>query len=160
MNPTSMRRFVCGQLGRAALALALITADGRAWGQARPAPAGTVEHAAALVRSRDFEQAAAMLRGVLLVDPTNRRAKEMLAFALESMGDLEGERHVRSALAAEFPDDLRIQTDYGRVLERSGEDGGALRAYRRARELDAERRAPRLAAAIERMTGRTPPQGR
>src|SRR5437667_180129 len=82
----------------------------------------------------------------------------MLAFALESKGDLEGERRVRSALAAEFPDDPRIQTDYGRVLERSGEEPGALRAYRRARALSAGRPAPDLDAAIERMKGRTAPE--
>ncbi len=148
------RRFARGALGVAALAFWLIAAGGRAWGQA-PTPAHALERAAALVRTRAFDRAAAMLRGVLSVDPTNRGAMEMLAFALESKGDLEGERRVRSALATEVPDDPRIQTDYGRVLERSGEEPGALRAYRRARELIAGRPAPDLDAAIERMKGRT-----
>ena len=138
----------------ATLALALITA-GPARGQAPSTPAGTLERAATLVRARAFGQAAAMLRDVLSADPANRGAKEMLAFALESMGDLEGERQVRSALVAEFPGDPRIQADYGRVLERSGEESGALRAYRRARELNARGPAPGLDAAIERMRGRT-----
>ena len=144
-----------GWLVRAGLALVLTTAGGRAWAQAPSAPAGTLERAAALVRAREFEQAAAMLRDLLSVDPANRRAKELLAFDLESMGDLEGERRVRSALAVEFPNDPRIQADYGRVLERSGDDGGALRAYRRARELSVGRPPPELDAAIERMSGRT-----
>lgn len=150
------RRSSYGRCGIAALALAWIMAGGRAWGgQAPSAPAGTLERAAALIRARAFEQAAAMLRDVLSVDPTNRRAKEMLAFDLESRGDLKGERQVRSVLAAEFPRDSRIQADYGRVLERSGEEGEALRAYRRALELSADRAAPELNAAIERMRGRT-----
>src|SRR5437867_1627856 len=152
------RRLARGTLGVAALAFWLIAAGGRAWGQAPPARAIALERAAALVRTRAFDRAAAVLRGVLSADPWNRGAQEMLAFALESKGDLEGERRVRSALAEEFPDDPRIQTDYGRVLERSGEEPGALRAYRRARALSAGRPAPDLDAAIERMKGRTAPE--
>jgi len=139
----------------AVLALVWITVGGRAWGQAPPASAGTLERAAALVQAREFEQALGLLRDLVSVDPANRGAMELLAFDLESIGDLEGERRVRSALAAEFPDDPRIQADYGRVLERSGEEGAALQAYRRARELSAGRPAPELEAAIERMRGRT-----
>ncbi|HYQ88248.1 MAG TPA: hypothetical protein VEU09_01315 [Candidatus Binatia bacterium] len=139
----------------AVLALWLITAGGRAWGQVPPAPAIALERAAALVRSHAFDQAVVLLRGLLSADPTNRGAQEMLAFALESKGDLEGERRVRTALVAEFPGDPRIQTDYGRVLERAGDEGGALRAYRRARDLSAGGPAPDLDAAIERMKGRT-----
>src|SRR6267143_2587632 len=148
------RRFAWSTLG-VGLAFWLIAAGGRAWGQVPPATGLALERAAALVRTHAFDRAAATLRGVLSVDPTNRGAQEMLAFALESKGDLESERRVRSALAAEFPDDPRIQTDYGRVLERSGEEAGALRAYRRARELSAGRPASDLDAAIERMKGRT-----
>jgi len=186
MDPATRLPPVCGRLGKAALAVALIAAGGRAWGQvpsataatagravvppARAAPspltgpadtsppsppAGTLERAALLLKNRSFEQAATMLRRLLSVDPANRRAKEMLAFDLESMGDLKGELEVRSALAAELPNDPRIQTDYGRVLERSGDVGGALRAYRRARALSAGRPPPELDAAIERMSGRT-----
>ena len=152
----AMRRRLVGAARKVAvLALVLIVAGGQAWGQAPPAPHGTLERAATLIQARAFEQAAAVLRDLLSVDPANRGAKEMLAFDLESMGDLEGERQVRSALAAEFPDDPRIQADYGRVLERSGDEGGALRAYARARELSAGGPAPELEAAIERMRGRT-----
>jgi hypothetical protein len=155
MNPTPRRSFVWSRSSRAALVLALITAAAPAWGNVPSPPAGALDRASALVQARAFDQAAATLRDLLSVDPSNRRAKEMLAFALESMGDLEGERQVRSGLAAEFPDDPRIQADYGRVLERSGEEGAALRAYRRARALSAGRPPPELDAAIERMSGRT-----
>jgi tetratricopeptide (TPR) repeat protein len=151
------------------LALVVMTANGRAWGQAvfTPTPAATragarqhqesapLERASTVIQRREFEQAAVILRELLSVDPDNRNAKELLAFALESMRDLAGERQVRSALAAEYPDDARIQADYGRVLERSGDEAGALRAYRRARELRAGTSAPELDAAIARMRGRT-----
>ena len=150
MDPARQRHFVCG----ACLALALIVAGETAWGQAPSAPARSLERAAAMIQARAFEQAAAMLRELLSVDSGNRDAKELLAFSLESMGDLEGERQVRAALAAESPGDPRLQADYGRVLERSGDQTGALRAYRRARELSGGR-APELDAAIERMRGRT-----
>jgi len=138
----------------ATLMLVLLAAGGRAWGEP-PALEGMRERASALIRARDFDQAAAMLRRILLSDPANREAKEMLAFALESAGDLQGERRVRSELASEYPDDPRVQADYGRVLERSREDPGALQAYRRARQLSAGGSTAELDAAIERMKGRT-----
>jgi len=87
------RRFARGTLGVAAVAFWLITAGGRAWGQVPPATGLALQRAAALVRTRAFDRAAATLRGVLSVDPTNRGAQEMLAFALESKGDLEGGLH-------------------------------------------------------------------
>ena len=149
-----------GTLARAALvgaafALVLVTGSGRAFAQAPSAPPASLERAAALVRARAFVPAAAMLRKLLETDPANRAAQEMLAFALESSGDLAGERKVRSALAARFPEDAQVQADYGRVLERSGEDGAALRAYRRARAASAGQAAAELDAAIQRMAGRT-----
>jgi tetratricopeptide (TPR) repeat protein len=150
-----VRPFIFGRLINAALALALMTAGGQASGQAPPVPAGNLERAEAMVETGAFEPAATMLRQLLSVDPANRRAQEMLAFALESLGDLEGERQVRSDLATQYPGEARIQSDYGRVLERSGDDAGALRAYRRARELSGAAPAPELDAAIERMRGRT-----
>src|SRR5206468_3579054 len=101
-------RFICGRRALVMLALGLIMAGGQAWGQAPPAPGATLERAATLVRARAFEQAAAVLRDLLSVDPANRGAREMLAFDLESMGDLAGELQVRSGLAADFPDDPRI----------------------------------------------------
>lgn len=142
--------------GGAVLALTLVAPSERAWGQAPAAAGDSLERAAAaLVEAHAFDRAAAVIREQLAIDPSNRHARELLAFTLESSGDLHGERHVRSALAREFPDDPGIQTDYGRVLERSGDEVGALRTYRRARALDAGRPNPPLDAAIERMRGRT-----
>src|SRR5438093_11853554 len=103
MNPGSPRHSVCERLAAAAVALAAILASGPVWGQVTPTPAGALERAAALIQDREFAQAEGVLREILEVDPPNRRAKEMLAFALESKGDLDGDRDVRSALASEFP---------------------------------------------------------
>ena len=158
MNSSTRSHLVRGLQGAAALVLALIATGQPARGQAPSAPAGGLERAGALLRARAFEQARTVLRELLLVDPANRQAKELLAFDLESMGDLDGERRVRSALAGEFPDDPRIQADFGRVLERSGDEAAALRAYRRARELSAGAQALELNAAIERVQGLTAPE--
>lgn len=148
--PASSRWF-----GRAAIVLAMAIAGGPARGEEAPASAASLDRAAALVEDRSFDRAAAVLRRILSADPANRRAREMLAFALESNGDLEGERRVRSDLAVEFPSDPRVLADYGRVLERSGDEGEALRAYRRARELSDGRSNRDLDTAIRRMRGRT-----
>ena len=108
-----------------------------------------------LLQSREFERAAISLQRLLATDPGDRPAREMLAFALESMGKIREERRVRAALAADFPDEPAIQAGYGRVLERSGDAAGALRAYRRARELEPAAAASELDAAIERTRERS-----
>src|SRR5262245_1464573 len=161
MDDRIYRRVARRTLAAAALALLLFGAKAEAG--AAPAPAGesfgssarVVERAAERIRAREYAPAAALLRDVLAADPDNRRAKELLAFALESTGDIEGERRVRSVLAAEFPTDPRVQSDYGRVLERSGKEGEALQAYRRARDRSDAVSARDLDQAIDRMRGRT-----
>ena len=179
-----MQHLVCRARDGASIVIALLSASGAAWAQAAsarnpgllsppgargrtapsplgvqaasaPAAAETLQRAESLVHSGAPLPAIEMLHAILAIDPTNRRARELLAFALESAGDLGEERKVRSALAQEFPADPRIQADYARVLERSGEEAGALRAYRRARELSGGTSVPELDAAIERMRGRT-----
>jgi len=135
--------------------VALAGAGERALAGLPAAAPDSLERAAQLVQVRAFPQADALLRRLLVTDPSNRRAQELLAFSLESSGDLAGERAVRSSLAREYPDDARIQADYGRVLERSGEDVAAMRAYQRARALDPARASPELDQAIERMRGRS-----
>ena len=148
-------RWIVEVIGQAALMIALGAGGGRALAEP-PAPSpDSLERASELVRAHEFEHADALLRRLLATAPSDRRAQELLAFALESSGDLAGERAVRSALAREFPDDPLIQADYGRVLERSGEGVAALRAYERARALDPARADPGLDRAIERMRGRS-----
>src|SRR5258705_9234440 len=100
MDPGQRRRFDCGRLGMAALALALVTAGGRAWGEAPSAPAGTVERAAGLVKKRSFEQTAAMVPRLLSVDPADPRGKGKLALDLEPMGDVKGGGDGAAALGA------------------------------------------------------------
>lgn len=140
-----------------ALVLAFNWAEGRDHG-VPAASAGTLEDASALIRTGAFDRAADLLQRVIASEPSNRQAREMLAFALESTGDLEGERRVRASLARDFPVDARLQVDYARVLERSGDESGALQRYRRARELEGGRAAPDLDLAIDRMRGRTSPE--
>ncbi|MGH9868509.1 MAG: tetratricopeptide repeat protein [Candidatus Polarisedimenticolia bacterium] len=136
------------------LALAGNAAGDRVWGQAPLNSVATLDQAASLIQARAFERAAIVLRNLLSVDPDDRRAMELLAFALESAGDLDGEREVRSTLAAAFPGDARIQADYGRVLERSGDERGALTAYLHARSLSPDTPDRELDTAIDRMKGR------
>jgi len=145
---------LCTGFGRAVLILALVGAGGSA-SAAPPAAPGDVERAGALIRAREFGEALAVLRHALTLDPANRQAREMLAFAFESSGDLADERRTRAALVNDFPDDARLHADYGRVLERSGEDAEALREYQRARALDPVRIDPDLDRAVERTRGRT-----
>jgi hypothetical protein len=140
----------------AVLALLLSTAGAHARsGESPTLTSGTLQRAEILIRGHAFGPAADSLSQLLSVDPSNRRAKELLAFALESTGELERELRVRAALAAEYAGDAGTQADYGRALERSGDDGAALQAYSRARKLSANAPAPGLDAAIERMRGRT-----
>ena len=144
-------------LGGAVLALLLGGAGNKAWSSAPPSP-DPLEHAAALVRAGEPDSAVVLLRRMLAVDPSHRRAREILAFALESSGALADERRVRAALAADYPRDAGLVADYGRVLERAGDARGALRAYRRAQEMSPAGATPELDAAVERMNGRTAPE--
>jgi hypothetical protein len=148
------RRIRRHRMAAVALTLAL-AAGGDAWILAARPLAASVELAAKLIAEREFNEAASILREVVFANPSNREAREMLAYALESAGDREGERQVRAALARDFPDNARVHSDYGRVLERSGADSEALVEYRRARELTPEKSDPELDAAIDRMEGRT-----
>jgi hypothetical protein len=112
----------------------------------------TLDRAAQLIEARALDQAMTLLDGVLAGDPTNRRARELLAFALESAGDFKRELRVRVALVADYPNDAQIQAAYGRVLERIGDERAALHEYQRARELDGA--DAELEKAIDRLRGR------
>lgn len=139
----------------ASLVMGLWAASGQAGAAPTPSQADDLAQASALIREGAYDRATVLLRSRLRVDPSDRRAKEMLAFALESQGDLEGERAVRRDLAMAYPQDPGLQAGYARVLERSRQGGAALSAYRRARALTADDSAQDLDAAIERMRGRT-----
>ena len=114
-----------------------------------------IDRAAALIEARAFDQATIALEAVLARKPSDRRARELLAFVFESTGAIDRERQVRAALAADYPSDAQIQAALGRVLERAGDERGALTTYRRARGLAGSARAADIDAAIERMDGQT-----
>jgi tetratricopeptide (TPR) repeat protein len=126
-------------------------------------PAGTpadaevaINHADAHLLWRDWAGAERLLRRFLDRSPDNLRARHMLAWALEAQGNLPAELAVRSRLAEDDPS-LEAQRDYGRALERAGDDAGALRAYRSATAVAAAPDAT-LTAARDRMRYRLTPE--
>jgi tetratricopeptide (TPR) repeat protein len=68
--------------------------------------------------NKDWEGGARVLRRYLALDPKNVRGREMLAWALEADGDLDGELAVRRELATDQPT-AQNKRDYGRALERA-----------------------------------------
>ena len=68
--------------------------------------------------NKDWSGGARLLRRYLALEPKNVRAREMLAWALEAGGDLDGELEVRASLAADQPT-VANKRDYGRALERA-----------------------------------------
>jgi tetratricopeptide (TPR) repeat protein len=78
--------------------------------------------------NKDWEGGAQVLRRYLALDPQNVRGREMLAWALEADGDLDGELAVRRSLVADHPTAAN-QKDYGRALERASNYRGAEAQY-------------------------------
>jgi tetratricopeptide (TPR) repeat protein len=103
------------------------------WPPANQPPDAEValNHADAHLLAKDWEGAARLLRRFLERSPGNLRARHMLAWALESEGDLAGELAVRAPLAADDPS-FDAQRDYGRALERAGDFRDALHSYQAA----------------------------
>ena len=103
------------------------------WPPANQPPDAEValNHADAHLLRKDWAGAARLLRRFLKGAPDNLRARHMLAWALESKGDLSGELSVRARLAVDDPS-FEAQRDYGRALERNGDYGDALLSYQAA----------------------------
>jgi tetratricopeptide (TPR) repeat protein len=116
----------------------------------------SIHHAESDLLAHDGHGAQRVLRAALARAPNHPRARELLASSLEVTGDLNDELVLRETLAHDAATS-RSWFDYGRALERSGDDAAALRAYRRARALadGAARTDPELASALRRMTLRT-----
>src|SRR5262249_2943610 len=81
--------------------------------------------------NKDWEGGAKVLHTYLALDPKNVRGREMLGWALEASGDLDGELDVRRGLALDQPTSAN-QRDYGRALERASNFRAARTEYERA----------------------------
>jgi tetratricopeptide (TPR) repeat protein len=100
----------------------LVLSD-RVYEPMHPAPPSFDEEVAlnqadAHLLNKDWVGGARLLRRYLALDPKNVRGREMLAWALEADGDLDGELAVRRGLAEDQPTAAN-QYDYGRALERA-----------------------------------------
>src|SRR3954467_5126718 len=78
----------------------------------------SLNQADAHLLNKDWAGGARVLRRYLALDPKNLRGRQMLAWALEADGDLDGELAVRRSLVEDHPTP-ETQRDYGRALERA-----------------------------------------
>jgi Flp pilus assembly protein TadD len=115
-----------------------------------------LNHADAHLLVQDWTGAERLLRRFLQRSPDNLRARHMLAWALESTGDLPAEVSVRARLAVDDPS-FDAQRDYGRALERAGDYRDALRSYQAAADRASGPDAT-LTAARDRMRYRLTPE--
>jgi tetratricopeptide (TPR) repeat protein len=90
-----------------------------------------LNQADAHLMNKDWEGGARVLKRYLALDPKNVRGREMLAWALEADGDLQGELEVRRSLAQDLPTAIH-QKDYGRALERAANFRAASQQYHAA----------------------------
>jgi tetratricopeptide (TPR) repeat protein len=128
------------------------------WPSATSPPDAEValNHADAHLLAQDWAGAERVLRRFLERSPDNLRARHMLAWALESTGNLSAELSVRARLALDDPSP-DAQRDYGRALERAGDYRDALRSYEAAAGSGGAPDAT-LTAACDRMRYRLTPE--
>jgi tetratricopeptide (TPR) repeat protein len=126
-----------------------------------PAPKFDTEvglnQADAHLMNKDWPGAVAVLRRYVERDPKNLRAREMLAWALEASGDLDGELEVRQGLAADAPTAVNHR-DYGRALERAANYQAARDQYDDALRAGGNDPDGSLTVSAERMRYRTTPE--
>ncbi len=94
-----------------------------------------LNQADAHLMNKDWKGGVLVLRRYLALDPKNVRGREMMAWAMEADGDLDGELAVRRSLVDDQPTPEH-QRDYGRALERAANYRAASVHYGKA--LDAE----------------------
>src|SRR6185312_7861639 len=119
-----------------------------------------LNQADAHLMNKDWEGGARILKRYLSLDPKNVRGREMLAWALEADGDLEGELAVRRSLAEDLPTAVH-QKDYGRALERAANFRAASQQYHAALSATAtstEGPDNTLVVSYDRMHYRTTPE--
>jgi Flp pilus assembly protein TadD len=126
-----------------------------------PAPRFDAEvalnQADAHLMNKDWDGGERVLRRYTERDPKNVRAREMLAWALEAKGDLDGELVVRQSLAADVPTATNHR-DYGRALERAADFRAARDQYDGALRAGGTDPDGSLATSAERMRYRTTPE--
>ncbi|HET6149991.1 MAG TPA: tetratricopeptide repeat protein [Polyangia bacterium] len=115
-----------------------------------------LNQADAHLMNKDWAGGAKVLRRYLERDPKSTRGREMLAWALETTGDLDGELAVRASLAGDVPTPAN-RNDYGRALERASEFAGARDQYEGALQAGADP-AGTVATSALRMRLRTTPE--
>jgi hypothetical protein len=107
--------------------------------------------------NEDWMGGARVLRRYLALDPKSVRGREMLAWALEAGGDLEGEIDVRRSLSDDLPSPAHDR-DYGRALERTENFRAARDRYARAVAEAGSGADATLVTSYERMRFRTTPE--
>jgi tetratricopeptide (TPR) repeat protein len=95
-----------------------------------------LNQADAHLMNKDWEGGALVLRRYLALDPKSVRGREMMAWALEADGDLDGELAVRRSLVDDQPTPEH-QRDYGRALERAASFRAASIQYGHAMDAEA-----------------------
>lgn len=114
----------------------------------------TLQLVEAHLLASDWSAAEARLEAFLRDHPEHQRARDMLAWVLESRGKLDEELAVRGALANEWSTDPgRLTAEHARVLERDHQYPEALKAYRRADGLGVD-----VAESIDRLEGQLAPE--
>jgi len=116
-----------------------------------------INQADAHLMNEDWAGGAEVLRRYLDRDPKSIRAREMLAWALEAKGELDGELAVRKTLAEDEPTTSH-RRDYGRALERAANFRAAHREYDGALHLAGRDADVTLVTSTERMLYRTTPE--
>lgn len=126
-----------------------------------PAPKFDTEvalnEADAHLMNEDWTGGAEVLKRYLERDPKNVRGREMLAWALEASGDLDGELVVRRSLAEDQPTVIN-KKDYGRALERAANYRAAHQQYDGALSAAGRDADAGLVVSRERMLYRTTPE--
>jgi tetratricopeptide (TPR) repeat protein len=107
--------------------------------------------------NEDWTGGARLLRRYLALDGSNVRAREMLGWALEAEGDLDGELAVRGPLARDVPTAAH-RRDFGRALERAALFRAARDEYAGALAAGGPAPDATLAVSYQRMRLRTVPE--
>jgi tetratricopeptide (TPR) repeat protein len=116
-------------------------------------PEIALAHAEFHATAAEWAAAEREARRILSHTPRHPRALAMLAWILETRGDVAAELPVRAALAQDEPTAETVR-DYGRALERAGHWAGALTAYRLAAALPDGAADLELARALARIDQR------